>query len=61
MTQIQIIYLTGGAAGLLLVAAIALLVVRSRLKADLAAMVRLTEMEKTTLEEKLLSVQRATG
>ena len=57
MTQIQIIYLTGGAAGLLLVAAIALLVVRSRLKADLAAMARLAEMEKTALEEKLLSVR----
>jgi septal ring factor EnvC (AmiA/AmiB activator) len=42
----------GGAAGLLLVAAIALLVVRSRLKADLAAMARLAEMEKAALEEK---------
>ncbi len=57
MTQIQIIYLTGGAAGLLLVAAIALLVVRSRLKANLVAMARLAEMEKTALEEKLLSVR----
>jgi DNA recombination protein RmuC len=57
MTQIQIIYLIGGAAGLLLVAAIALVVVRSRLKADLATLARLAEMEKTALEEKLLSVR----
>ena len=58
MTQIQIVYLIGGAAGLLLVATIALLVVRSRLKADLAAMVRLGEMEKAALEEKLASVRQ---
>ncbi|MEE4114076.1 MAG: DNA recombination protein RmuC [Desulfobacteraceae bacterium] len=57
MTQIQIIYAIGGAAGLLLVAAIALLVGRSRLKADLAALARLADMQQTTLEEKLLSVR----
>lgn len=57
MTQIQIVYLIGGAAGLLLVAAIVLLVVRSRLKANLAAMARLGEMEKAALEEKLASVR----
>lgn len=57
MTQIEIIYLTGGAAGLLLATVIVLLVVRSRLKADLAAMARLAEVEKTILEEKLLSVR----
>ena len=57
MTQIQIIYVIGGAASLLLVAAIVLLVVRSRLKADLAAMAHLTEMEKTALSEKLSSAR----
>jgi DNA recombination protein RmuC len=55
MTQIQIIYLTGGAAGLLLIAAIVLLVVRSRLKAELIAVARLGEMEKTALEERSAS------
>ena len=51
MTQIEIIYLIGGGAGLLLVASITLLVIRSRLKAELTTMARLGEMEKTALEE----------
>ncbi len=59
MTQIQIIYLIGGAAaGLLLFAAIALLVVRSRLKGDMAAMQLLRETEKAALEENLVSVRQ---
>jgi len=39
MTQIQIIYLIGGAAAILLAAMIALLVIRSRLRFDLAAVI----------------------
>jgi DNA recombination protein RmuC len=58
MTQIQIIYLIGGAAGLLLIAAIALLVARSRLKAHMATMAHLAGMEKAGLEDKLASVQQ---
>lgn len=57
MTQIQIMYLIGGAAGLLLVVAITLLVVRSRLKAELAALAHLAQMQKTSLEEKLEDVR----
>ena len=37
MTPNQILYLTGGAAGLLLIVTIVLVVIRSRLKSDLAA------------------------
>jgi DNA recombination protein RmuC len=58
MTQIQIVYLIGGIAGLLLIATIALLVIRSRLKSDLAVMARLGEMEKTALEDKLASFRQ---
>ncbi len=58
MPQIQIVYLIAGVIGLLLVAVVALLVVRSRLKADLAAVVRLGEMEKAALEEKLTSARQ---
>jgi DNA recombination protein RmuC len=58
MTQIQLIYLIGGTAGLLLAVLIALLVVRSRLKADLDATMHLGEMEKTALEEKLASARQ---
>lgn len=58
MTQVQLIYLIGGAAGLFLAAVIALLVVRSRLKADLTAMTHLGEMEKAALEEKLTSARQ---
>jgi DNA recombination protein RmuC len=53
MTNPQLIYLISGIAGLLLVVVVILLVVRSRLKSDLAAMARFGEMEKTALEEKL--------
>jgi len=53
MTQIQMIYSVSGAAGLLLVVAIGLLVVRSRLKAELTAILRLREMEELAVEEKL--------
>ena len=55
MTPIQIIYLSAGAVGLLLVA---LLVVRSRLQAELATLGRLAELEKAALEEKLTSVKQ---
>jgi len=55
MSPIQLIYSTGGAAAVLLLAVIVLLVVRSRLKTELATTMRLFEMEKTALEEKLIS------
>ena len=55
MTQIQIIYLIGGVAAVLLIAVIALLVVRSRLKSDLVSMAQLVALEKAGLEEKLAS------
>lgn len=58
MTQIQIIYVIGGAAGLLLVAAIVLLVDRLRLKAGMAAMARFGEMETAALEENLASARQ---
>lgn len=58
MTPNQILYLTGGGAGLLLIVAIVLAVIRSRLKADLAAAAKMTEIEKTALEEKLASAAR---
>jgi len=56
MTPNQILYLTGGGAGLLLIAAIVLVVIRSRLKADLAAAAKMAAFEKAALEEKLASV-----
>ncbi|BBO68455.1 DNA recombination protein RmuC [Desulfosarcina alkanivorans] len=58
MTQLQLIYLIGGTAGILLAVLIALLVVRSRLKSELAAMMHLGEMEKATMEEKLASARQ---
>ena len=58
MTQIQIIYLIGGLAGLLLIAVVALLVVRSRLRGDLAALTRFAELEKATQEEKLAATRQ---
>jgi len=58
MTLNQILYLTGGVAGLLLIVAIVLAVIRSRLKADLAAAAKMAEIEKAALEEKLASAAR---
>ncbi|MBC2744325.1 MAG: DNA recombination protein RmuC [Desulfosarcina sp.] len=58
MTEFQITYLIGGVAGLLVGAAITLLVSRSRSKAALTTMARLEEMEKAALEEKLASVRQ---
>lgn len=58
MTPNQILYLTGGAAGLLLIVTIVLVVIRFRLKADLAAAVKMAEIEKAALEEKLASAAR---
>ncbi len=56
MTELQIAYLIGGAAGFLIGVGIAFLVSRFRYKAKLAAVARLEEMEKAALEEKLTSV-----
>jgi DNA recombination protein RmuC len=58
MTQIQIIYLIGGFAGLLLLAVVVLLVVRSRLQAELASLKRFAEMEKAALEEKAAAARQ---
>ncbi|MGD9310318.1 MAG: hypothetical protein PVG51_14330, partial [Desulfosarcina sp.] len=58
MTQIQIIYLIGGFAGLLLIAVVVLLVVRSRLQAELASLKRFAEMEKAALEEKAAAARQ---
>ncbi|HSO20053.1 MAG TPA: DNA recombination protein RmuC [Desulfosarcina sp.] len=58
MTQIQILYLTGSIAGLLLVLAVFLLAVRWRLKAELATAMRFAQMEKTALEEKVASAEQ---
>ena len=58
MTQIQIIYMTSGAAALLLVIVVALLLVRLRLKAELSAAMRLGELQQTALQEKLLSTEQ---
>jgi DNA recombination protein RmuC len=58
MTQVQFIYLIGGAAGLFLAAVIALFVARLRLRAELTAMKHLGEMEKAALEEKLTSARQ---
>lgn len=61
MTQIQIIYLIGGAAAILLAAMIALLVIRSRLRFDLAAVTHAGEMERAALEASLASVRQQLG
>ena len=58
MTEIQIIYLISGIAGLLLVAVVILFVMRLRLKADLHSMIRLWEIEKTALEERLADTRQ---
>lgn len=58
MTQIQIIYLIAGGGGLLLIALVVLLVIRSRLKSELAAMAHLGALEKATLEEKLVAARQ---
>ena len=58
MTQIQTIYLIGGVAGLLLVAVVALLVIRSRLHADLKAQARLADVEKAALKESLSAARQ---
>lgn len=55
MPYLQIIYMIGGTAVLLLVALIWLLVVRSRLKNDLATANGLFDLEKAGLSEKLAS------
>ncbi len=58
MTELQIAYLIGGAAGLLIGAVIALLVSRSRSRAERAILSRLAEMEKEALEEKQASIRQ---
>ncbi|MGA6926496.1 MAG: DNA recombination protein RmuC [Desulfosarcina sp.] len=58
MTHLQIVYMIGGIAGLLLAVVVWLLIVRSRLNADFAAMARLDEMEKKGLEERLAAVRQ---
>lgn len=58
MTPLQLAYLTGGTAGLLLGAVMALFVCRSRNRSDLAALARLGQMEKAALEEKLASARQ---
>jgi DNA recombination protein RmuC len=58
MTQIQIIYLLGGAATVLLTVVIALLVVRSRLRSDLAAVTHAGEMEKAALDADLVRLRQ---
>ncbi|WP_319407903.1 DNA recombination protein RmuC [uncultured Desulfosarcina sp.] len=58
MTELQIAYLIGGGAGLLLGTVIALLVFRFRNRAERATLARLAEMEKAALEEKLATIRQ---
>ena len=58
MTPEQIIYSLSGATGLLLIAVVVLLVVRSRLKADADAASRVGDLEKAAFTEKLASVEQ---
>lgn len=53
MTELELAYVIGGIAGLLLGAVVAILICRSRCKSDLAAMARLGAIEKKALEERL--------
>ena len=55
MTPEQIIYLLSGVAGLLLIIVVVLLLVRSRLRGELAALAQMKAMEKTASDEKLAS------
>jgi DNA recombination protein RmuC len=58
LTELQIIYVISGIAGLLLIAVVVLVVVRSRLKAETATMARFAEMERAALEEKLADARQ---
>ena len=59
MTDLELAYLIGGAAGLVLGALLAILICRSRSRSDAAAMARLVEVEKGALAEKLAFVEAA--
>lgn len=58
MTPTHLFYLIGGAAGLLLAATLALLVVRSRLKRASITLAHLAEMEKAALEAELAATRK---
>lgn len=57
MTELQIIYLVSGVAGVLFITTVILLVVYLRLKADLRATTRLFEIEKAGLEQRLTDLR----